>query len=70
MLQVADNSGFDFMVTADQGIQFQQNIKSRKLAIVVLSSNVREIVITHIEEIVAAINSSKAGSLLMVDFIS
>ena len=39
LLRVAEESGFDGMVTLDQNIQYQQNLTGRKLALVVLGSN-------------------------------
>jgi hypothetical protein len=39
LLKAAEDSGFDVMVTADQGIRYQQNMQGRKIAIVILSSN-------------------------------
>jgi hypothetical protein len=35
----AENAGFDLRLTCDQNVGYQQNFTSRKLALVVLSSN-------------------------------
>jgi predicted nuclease of predicted toxin-antitoxin system len=40
LLKVAEESGFDVLVTSDQNIRYQQNLAGRKLALVVLGSNI------------------------------
>ena len=44
LLEVAEQSGFDVMVTSDQNIRYQQNLAGRKLALVVLGSNIWPVV--------------------------
>jgi predicted nuclease of predicted toxin-antitoxin system len=39
LLRVAEESGFDVIVTSDQNIRYQQNLTGRRLALVVLGSN-------------------------------
>jgi hypothetical protein len=67
LLKAAEDAGFDVMITADRGIQYQQNVGSRKIAIVILSSNELEIVVAHGTQIVAAITSAKRGGFVTVD---
>jgi hypothetical protein len=38
LLRVADEAGFDLLLTTDKNLRFQQNLRGRKLAIVVLSN--------------------------------
>jgi predicted nuclease of predicted toxin-antitoxin system len=40
LLAMAEQAGFDVMVTSDQNIRYQQNLSGRKLALVVLGSNI------------------------------
>lgn len=47
LLKVAEASGFDVMVTADQNIRYQQNLTGRKLSLVVLGSNIWPVVRNH-----------------------
>ena len=37
LLKAAENSGFDVVVTSDQNIRYQQNLRGRKLALVVVT---------------------------------
>jgi len=39
LLRAAEAAGFDALITADQNIAYQQNLSSRTIAIVVLSTN-------------------------------
>ena len=39
LLDAAEQAGFDMLLTCDQNVRYQQNFTSRKLAIVILSTN-------------------------------
>jgi predicted nuclease of predicted toxin-antitoxin system len=62
LLRVAEEGGFDVLVTSDQNIRFQQNLTERKLALVTLGSNSWKIVADHRVEIVAVVESAAPGS--------
>lgn len=66
LLKVAEESGFDVLVTSDQNIRYQQNLTGRKLALLVLGSNIWPVVLNHGAEITARIDAAKPGSY---DFI-
>lgn len=38
LLQAAENAGFDVMITTDQNLRYQQNLATRRIAIVVLTT--------------------------------
>ena len=44
LLRMAEQAGFDVLVTSDQSIRHQQNLTGRKLALVVLGSNIWPVV--------------------------
>ena len=67
LLQAAEDSGFNVMVTADQGMNYQQNLTGNNIALVVLSTPRREIVVARAAQIVAAINAATPGSFTAVD---
>ena len=67
LLRAAEDDGFDVLVTADQNIQYQQNLTGRKLAIVVLGSNIWPIVRGHGEAIARAVESAGIGSYTFID---
>ena len=67
MLKVAEEAGFDVLLTTDKNLRFQQNLQDRKLAIVVLSNSRWRLVRRALEPIVAAVNNAKPGSYTAVD---
>jgi hypothetical protein len=66
LLKAAEEAGFDVMVTSDQNIPYQQNLVGRKLALVVLGSNIWPIVRDHEAAIAAKVDEATPGSY---DFI-
>ena len=66
LLRAAEVAGFEVLLTADQSIRYQRNPK-RKLALVVLSTNRRILVMAHVERIAAAIDEAVAGSVNFVE---
>ena len=67
LLTAAEEAGFEVFVTADQSIHYQQNMASRSIALVVLSSNQLSLLVEHAEKITAAIDASTAGAFTFVD---
>jgi predicted nuclease of predicted toxin-antitoxin system len=68
LLKVAEEHGFEVMVTADQNLEYQQNLKGRKLALVVLSTNQITVLEKHPEKLVEAVDGVTAGSYHFVRF--
>jgi len=62
LLQAAEDAAFDVIVTSDKGIKYQQNLKSRKIALVVLSQGRWRLVRQRLEAIAAAVNAATPGS--------
>jgi hypothetical protein len=67
LLSVAEAAGFDVMITADQNIRHQQNLTDRKLALIVLGSNIWPIVRTYEAAIVASAAAASSGSYCFVE---
>jgi len=67
LLKVAEEAGFDILLTTDKNIRYQQNLKGRRLAIVVLGNSQRPAVQRHIKRVVAAVNAATPGSYAEVD---
>ncbi len=67
LVAVAEAAGFDVIVTADQGLNYQQNMAARKIALVVLSTNRSSLVMTGAPKILAAIDAAQAGSFSFVE---
>ena len=67
LLKAAEAVGFDVMITSDQNISYQQNLKGRKLALVVLGSNIWPIVSNHGAEITARADAATPGSFAFIE---
>ena len=70
LLNAAETAGFDVLVTSDQNIRYQQNPKGRKLALVVLGSNIWPIVRSHGPAIAARVEAVKPGSWEFIEMQS
>lgn len=59
---------FDVLVTLDKGLQFQQNLEGRKIAIVLIRSKSNRMVDLqqHAQACLVAIESIQPGQLLLV----
>jgi hypothetical protein len=66
LLNAAEKSGFDVLLTTDKNIRYQQNLKGRRIAIVVLGNSQRPVVHRHIGRVVEAVNSATPGSYVEV----
>jgi hypothetical protein len=66
-LNAAEEAGFELFVTADQEMSYQQNLKGRRMALVVLSTNNWASVKAHIAGIMTAIDAATPGSYIEVD---
>jgi hypothetical protein len=61
LLNAAENTSFDLFITTDQNLRYQQNLVGRKLAILVLPTTRWPVIEKHFTDVVAAVNSIKAG---------
>ncbi len=67
LLRVAEEAGFDVLLTPDTSLPQQQNLKGRKLAVVILTRNRWKLIQPRIAEIVAAVNSARPGTYSVVE---
>lgn len=67
LLNTAEGAGFQVVVTADQNIIYQQNLKGRDIALVVLGSNICPIVRGHEDEIRKRVDAAVAGSYTFIE---
>jgi len=67
LLKVAEAALFDLLLTTDQNIRYQQNLKGRKIALVVLSGSTNWAhVRLHIDRIVAIVDAAEVSSYVEV----
>ena len=61
LLQMAATGGFDVFVTSDKNLQYQQNLKDRAIAILVLPTNDWQTLKKRTAEIAAAVDAIQPG---------
>jgi hypothetical protein len=67
LLAAAEEAGFEVFLTADKNLRYQQNLLTRKIAIVVLGNSPWPLVRLHIAAVVEAVHAAKPGSYVTVD---
>jgi hypothetical protein len=67
LLELAEDAGFDLLLTTDKNVRYQQNLANRKISIVVLRQSPWWLVRQHLDAIVAAVNAATPGSYAEVD---
>jgi predicted nuclease of predicted toxin-antitoxin system len=66
LLAKAEKAGFDVLVTADKSMRYQQNLRGRRIALVVLGTPQWPVVRLHTREIAAAVNAAASGSYVEI----
>jgi len=67
LIAAAEPAGFDLLLTTDKNILYQQNLKGRKIAFVVLGNQQWPVLRHHVEKVLAAVNAATPGSYIEVD---
>lgn len=61
LLKQAEEAGFELLVTTDQNMKYQQNLRTRKLAILVLSTTSWRRLMPHAKAISDLVNGMEIG---------
>lgn len=67
LLEAAEAVAFDLLITEDKTLSYEQNLKSRRLAVVALSSVEWRIIQNYLPDILQAINAATPGSFQTVN---
>jgi hypothetical protein len=67
LLRMAEEAGFDALITTDKGIRYQQNLAGRRLALVVISTNDWTRIRKSKSVVVNAISDVSPGSLVEIE---
>jgi hypothetical protein len=67
LLQVAEEAGFDVLVTGDRTLHLKQNMGGRKLALISLSAIGWPVIEPHVRTIVLAVDAATPGTMTRVD---
>lgn len=68
LLRTAEREGFEVLVTTDQNLKHQQNLKGRRIAIVVLTTTSWPKIERQVDQVVVAVDSAKPGDYIEVKF--
>ncbi len=68
LLALAEGSGFDAFVTMDQGIEYEQSLAGRKIAIIVLHAKSNQLadLLPHVPACLAELRSARPGLVVRV----
>jgi len=67
LIRKAEEAGYQLLLSTDKNIRYQQNLSSRKIALVVLGNSQWPMVQLHLDKIVAAVNACTPGSYSEVE---
>ena len=67
LLNVAEEFGFEMLLTTDKNIRYQQNLTGRKIAILVLANPRWPVVRRYAQRVVTAVNDAKAGDYIEIE---
>jgi hypothetical protein len=67
LLRVAEEAGFDVLLTTDKNMRYQQNFEGRRITVVVLGNGLWPFVKPMLPQVVTAVETAIAGTLVMVD---
>ena len=70
LLRVVEAAGFEAIVTTDQNLRYQQNLGSRRLAILVLLTTDWRLIRQHADNVVAAVAGLAPGAYVELPFPS
>ena len=62
----AEDAGYELLITTDQGIRYQQNVRGRRIAVLVLLDNRWPRIRMRVDEIRATLESVHPGEVIEV----
>jgi hypothetical protein len=68
LIESAERDGYGALITTDQNLRYQQNLKDRKIAIVVLKTTSWPRIRNSVEKVVAALEKLSPRSFVEIDF--
>lgn len=67
LLNTAEKAGFELLLTTDKNLRYQQNLKERTIAIVVIGHSQWPALKPHMQRVVEAVDAAKPGSYAEVE---
>ena len=67
LLSVAEQAGFDLLLTTDKNLSYQQNLTGRKMAILVLGKQQWPLLRPYVQLVIDAVDAALPGSYAEID---
>jgi hypothetical protein len=67
LIEAAEAAGFELLLTTDKNLRYQQNLKARKIAFLVIGNQQWPTLRRYVERVVAAVNAATPGSFAEVE---
>jgi len=67
LIAAAETAGFELLLTTDKNMRYQQNLKGRKIAFVVIGNQQWPTLRKYVERVTAAVNAATPGSYVEVE---
>jgi len=67
LIEAAENAGFEVLLTTDKNMRYQQNLKGRKIAFVVIGNQQWPTLRRYVERVAAAVDAATPGSYTEVE---
>ncbi len=67
LLRVAEESGFEMLLTTDKNMRYQQSLAGRKIAVLILGRQQSEQIRPYVQLIVDAVDAAPPGSFTEVE---
>ena len=67
LLRIAEKEGYEVLLTTDKNLRYQQNLKERNIAIVVIGHSQWPTLQPHVQRVVDAVVAAAPGSYVEVD---
>jgi hypothetical protein len=67
LIATAETAGFEILLTTDKNMRYQQNLKGRKIAFVVIGNQQWPTLRRYVEMVVLAVNAATPGSYAEVE---
>jgi hypothetical protein len=67
LLAAAEGAGFDVLVTTDKNMRYQQNLRERKIAVVVLGKGLWPLIKPHTNRVAIVVDDLQPGTYVEVE---
>lgn len=67
LIAAAEEAGFDLLLTTDKNMRYQQNLKGRKIAFLVVGNQQWPTLRKYVDRVQSAVNAATPGSYTEVD---